>query len=275
MRYIAILCATLSILAAPPHGEVHLAIAEVTEEIREEPHNGELYFKRGRLYQVDGDFDNAMVDYLISEQLDTSLVIVNYYKATLCFEHGMMDRATSYINEFLDKLPGHPRGRFVRSLINIAMQQNRSALDDIKLAITLLDPLEPEHFLLAATAELKIDSSGHVRRALDWLEFGEKELGGFNVVLAERYIEIAREHQRYDLALYKADQVSKHFQRKEKWLLSKGQIFEAAGEPAQALLLYVQCLEEISDLPPKYKNTRSIMYLESEAIAGITRIEGE
>jgi hypothetical protein len=64
----------------------------------------------------------------------------------------------------------------------------------------------------------------------------------------------------------------KRFQRKEKWILFKAQILEDAGEIAQALILYSQCLEETSHLPPKYRNTRAIMYIESEAQLGVERL---
>jgi tetratricopeptide (TPR) repeat protein len=160
MRITGLLCFIMCLMASPPHGEVHLLIAEVTEQIRADPQNGELYFTRGRLYQVDGDFDNAMVDYLVALQLDTSLVMVPYFQSKLCFEHGMMDRAMVYIDQLLERFPQHAKGRYLRSLISIAMEHNRSALDDIRMAIVLLDPVEPEHFLLAANAELQIDSAG-------------------------------------------------------------------------------------------------------------------
>lgn len=273
MRFVLIVTMTvLSITVGQAHGDIHIAISEVTEQIRTDPNNGSLYLKRAQYYQIDGNFELAMVDYLVAEQLDSTLTVVKYHLATLCLDHNLLERGMFYINTFLDLHPDHPKGRYVRSLISIALDQNRPALDDLRIAISLLDNPEPSHFMLAAEAELQIPGPDQLQRALSWYTLGEEYLG-FNIVLSQMYAQTAAEHGAYDLALDKIDEIMRHFHRKEKWLLIKGEILESAGYRVEAYIHFARAVSEISDLPPKYRNTRAIMYIEQAAIAGIERLE--
>lgn len=252
------------------HGDIHIAIKQVTQEIKMAPDSAILYFNRGQLYKSDGDFENSKKDFEYAFSMDERLDRVDFELAKLYLEHGYLYDAHQHIDLFLEHYPKHGVARFTRSLILSAEEKNGAALDEMKMAISDMEAPESEHFLLAAQTELVIDSQ-RIDAALDWFQEGEKVLGR-SIVLAEKYIDLSMKYEQWDLAMSKVEEVLSYFPRKEKWLLKKAQIYTLSGQKELAKNFYVQTINTIQQLPRKFRNTPAMLYLMAEAIGGRDRI---
>ena len=252
------------------HGDIHLAIAEVTRQLATDPDNPELYFQRGQFYRQDGDFAHAKADFLKARQLEPDLVAADLELANLHLEHNQLDSAYRYIQRFMLAAPDHVSGRFTRSLILIAMDRTPEAMNDIATGIEMLREPRPAHFLLAARTTLLIDSS-RIDEAFGWLEYGEEILGP-SIVLTEKHIELATLTGAFDRALARIDQVLLDFPRAEKWEFKKADILEQMGAFDRARAHYERCLEAIRQLPPRHRYTRAMTGLAAAALSGRDRM---
>ena len=269
-RYIFILFFLSWEISGFAHGDIHIAIKQVTQEIQMAPDSAILYFNRGQLYKSDGDFEHSKLDFEYALELDESLDRVDFELAKLYLEHGDPNYALEHIDLFLKHYPKHGVARFTRSLILSAEEKNSAALDEMKIAISDMEAPESEHFLLAAQTELVIDSN-RIDEALGWFQEGEKILGR-SIVLAEKYIDKSMKYQKWELAMSKVEEVLSYFPRKEKWLLKKAQIYALSGQKELAKNFYVQTINTIQQLPQKFRNTPAMLYLMAEAIGGRDQI---
>ena len=246
------------------HGEIHVLIDEITMRISLEPENGALYFQRAQYYQQDGDFDRAFADFLLAQDLDSTLVTVEHLLAELCFEHHFPHMAKAYADRYLSRFPDDPLARFNRAAILLSLNKDTNAITDIQAAFHSLKTPQPKHYLMAARAELLADST-NFDGAMQWLNLGEGKLG-FNIVLIEKAIEMALQFQYYDYALSEVERVLEKMPRKEKWYLMKGEILEAMRYHDQADAAFRDCISTIEALPRRYRMTRAVLDLQARAI---------
>lgn len=265
---------TLYVLSALPtfaHGPVHESIIRLTKEIEAAPDSAQLYLQRGQFYQVDEDFDNAFSDYTQAKVLAPNLRIIDLQFAKLFAAYNYPISGLIYVNQYLTHQPQNLDGLMSRAAIYTQLGKDSLAVLDFEYAIAQAQHPVPEYYLDISKAVLAADST-NFEDAIKWLHKGEQTLG-FNIVLRSHSIDLALLQNDYEQAIGYVDQILEKMKRKEKWLLKKAEIYEAANLQKEAYATYINTLQSIKQLPRHIQATRTVTELQAKATLKTIELE--
>ena len=261
LRWIVFALVLVAPLLARAHGDLHDQITAVTDQIRQDPHNGMLFLKRGELYRVHGDWDAARADYDLVKEFAPEFAAVDFYRGRMMLEAGQPKAARHCLDRFLKSQPNHADALIARARVCMKLGEDVAAADDFTRAIACLPEPKPDYYLERAQA---LTSAGdlHMADALRGLDEGIKKLGPL-VVLQLRAIDLELLRKNYAGALERLERILAQSPRRETWLARKGDILEQAGRTQEAREAFAAALKDIESLPPKHRQTRTIVALES------------
>ncbi len=246
------------------HGDVHDRIVLLTQQISQSPTNASLYFNRAELYRIDGDFTNALTDLRRTAALDASLRRVDFCLGLVHFEANQPQAALPPLNRYLARPQKDQEAYTVRARVLAKLGQHQAATDDYATAIGF-GSANPELFIERAAA---FRSMGKPEEALRTLDMGIKRLGPL-VTFELPAIEVEVSMKRFDDALARIDAVSARLQRKETWLMRRGEVLRQAGREPEAAANYRDALAAIDRLPPSHRSTRATLELEGRIRAAL------
>jgi len=253
------------------HGPVHENIIRVTKEIKANPDSADLYIQRGQYYQVDDNFDKAFADYTKARELAPQLPIIDLQFAKLFAKYNYANSALIYINQYLNNQPKNLNGLMSRAAIYTQLSEDSLAVLDFEEGIAQAKNPIPEYYLDISKAVLAADST-NFDPAIKWLQKGEETIG-FNIVLRSYSIDLAVLQGDYNQAIIYVDEILKKMKRKEKWLVKKAEIYEAAKHPKEAYATYKEALQSIKQLPRHTRGTRSVTELQAKATLRTIELE--
>ena len=255
------ICVGLS-LPVHAHEGLHEQIAAITAKIKREPKNASLYLQRGELHRVHRDWMRAAADYDRAEHLQPTLQIVDLARGKMFFDSGKLQRAKLTLDRFLTRQPDHYEGLITRARVLAKLGAQADAAKDFTEALTLSTVPEPELYLERANVlAADVRQLGEAVRGLDE---GVNKLGPV-VTLQLAAIDLELRRKNYDGALVRLDQVAAQSQRKESWLVRRGEILKLAGRDEEARAAFNAALSAIELLPPAHRQSRSVSALELRA----------
>ena len=261
-----ILCVAFTVELARGHEGVDEHIVALTAKIKRDPKNATLYLQRGELYRVHRNWRRAAADYDRAARLQPSLIIVDLARGRMFFESGRFSRAKFVLDRFLRQRPSDAEGLTTRARVLAKLAARTEAVDDFTQAIALMQPPEPELFL--ERAEVLADDTRTIPEALRGLDEGIKRLGPL-VTLQLAAIDIELRGRNYDAALTRLDLIAAQSERKETWLVRRGEILKAAGRIEEARDAFNAALVAIDSLPPARRHNRVITALQLRARSGL------
>src|SRR5258705_1703565 len=89
------------------HGDLHLQIMQVTEQLAKDPRNAELYLKRGELHRSHQAWDEAQADYDRAISLDPGLTVIDFTRGRMFLEAGWLNSAKVSLDRFLRQHTNH------------------------------------------------------------------------------------------------------------------------------------------------------------------------
>jgi tetratricopeptide (TPR) repeat protein len=146
-----------------------------------------------------------------------------------------------------------------RARAHALLNDKRAAASDFTRAITLAPVGNPELYIERAEA---LGAAGAKEEAVRGLDDGIVRMGPL-VTLEIQAIDLDMSLKRYDSALKRIDAVMARLQRKESWLVRRGQVLKLAGREKESRAAYEAALAAVEQLPPAHRNTRATLQLES------------
>jgi len=259
--WLVAICVGLS-FAVDAHEGLHEQIAAITAKIKRDPKNASLYLQRGELHRLHRDWMRAAADYDRAEHLQPGLQIVDLARGKMLFDSGKLQRAKLTLDRFLSRQPGHYEGLITRARVLAKLGNRMDAAKDFTQALSLSSVSEPELYIERANV-----LAADVRRideALRGLDEGVNKLGPV-VTLQLAAIDLELRRKNFDGALVRLDQIAAQSQRKESWLVRRGEILKLAGRDEEARAAFNAALNAIESLPPAHRQSRSISALELRA----------
>ena len=223
--WLVAICIGLS-LPVQAHEGLHEQIAAITAKIKRDPKNASLYLQRGELHRLHRDWARAAADYDRAEHLQPSLMIVELARGKMFFDSGKLQRAKLTLDRFLFRQPDHYEGVITRARVLAKLGLPMDAAKDFTQALTLSTVPEPELYL--ERANLLAADVGQLGEVLRGLDEGINKLGPV-VTLQLAAIDLELRRKNYDGALVRLDQIAAQSQRKEAWLVRRGEILKLAG----------------------------------------------
>jgi len=252
-----VLCILLVPSLALAHEGLHEQIAAITAKIKRDPKNASLYLQRGELHRLHRDWVHAAADYDRAERLQPSLKIIEVARAQMFFDSGKLQRAKSTLDRFLAQQPGHYEALLTRARVLAKLDDRTNAARDFTAALAMSSIPEPELYLERANVQ-------PVDEALRGLDDGINKLGPV-VTLQIAAIELELRRKNYDGALARLDQITAQSERKEAWLVKRGEILKLAGRDDEARSAFNAALVAIEALPPAHRQSRAVTALELRA----------
>jgi len=246
---------------AVAHGPLHEQIATATAQVRREPQNARLYFKRAELHRHHGDFQAARADYEKALALDESLAETELGLGRILLAEEQPEKALEALHRYVALRPEDGEGLAARAE---ALEKTRNfalAARDLDRAIRIADKPAVELYLAAARAWRE---AGEPQIALASLKEASDRFGPL-VTVDLAGIELERRLALFDDALSRIDRILSQAPRKETWLVRKAEILREAGREQQAREALQHALRAIEALPVHLRNTRSMLELEKQA----------
>ena len=258
------ICLTLVPSFARAHEGLHEQIAAITARIKRDPKNAALYLQRGELYRLHREWARAAADYDRASRLQPSLAIVDLGRGKMLLESRRFQQAKFVLDRFLGKQPRHVEGLVTRARVLAKIGYRRDAANDFTEALTSAP--EPELYL--ERAKVLAGDERHIQEALRGLDEGIKQLGPL-VTLELAAIDLELREGNYDAALTRLDVITAQSERKETWLVRRGEILKSAGRHEEARKAFSAALVAIESLPPTHRQSRAMTALQLRARSGL------
>ena len=258
------ICIVLLPSLAHAHEGLHEQIAAITAKIRRDPKNASLYLQRGELHRLHRDWARAAADYDRAEQFQPSLESVDLARGKLLFDSGKLQRAKRTLDRFLSRQPGSYEGLITRARVLAKLRFRSEAVADFTEA--LAQAADPELYIERSRV-LAADEQ-RISEALSGLDEGIAKLGPL-VTLQLAAIDLELRRKNFDNALGRLDQIAAQSERKEEWLVRRGEILKLAGRDEDARAAFNAALLAIESLPATHRHRRSVAALEVRARSGL------
>src|SRR5688500_12850605 len=217
------------------HGDDQILIDALTEELAKAP-DADLFIRRGELFRHHQEWSKAGKDLEAAARLDPKLDVVDFFRARLFLEAGDPAQAQSFIDRYVEKVPGEAEGWFLRGDVLAALGKHDAGAVEYAEGIRRAPHPRPEHYLRRAkflAAAPKADPA-HVLAALDE---GIGKLGPV-ISLLEHAITLELERKNYDAALARIAKAMEHSPRRESWLVRQGDVLLKSGRTTEAVAAY-------------------------------------
>jgi tetratricopeptide (TPR) repeat protein len=242
------------------HEGLHEQIAAVTAKIKRDPRNSLLYLQRGELYRLHRDWSRAAADYDRAERLQPGLKTIDLARGKMLLESGRFQRAKFVLDRFLKQQPDHYEGLVTRARVLAKMGARTEAVKDFTKAVAM----SPEPELYLERAQVIAPDENGVDAALSGLDEGVKMLGPL-VTLQLAAIDLELRCKNYDGALSRLELIAAQSERKEAWLVRRGEILQLAGREEEARAAFNAALVAIESLPASHRQSRAVTALQLRA----------
>jgi predicted Zn-dependent protease len=242
------------------HEGLHEQIAAITAKIKRDPKNASLYLQRGELHRLHCDWSRAATDYNRAARLQPGLTIVDLARGKMLFESGRLQRSKLVLDRFLSQQPNHFEGLTTRARVLAKLGSTADAIKDFTGAIAQ----SPEPELYLERAETTVRDGKRLDEALSGLDEGIKRLGPI-VTLQLPAIELELRRQNYEGALSRLDLIAAQSERKETWLVRRGEILRLTGRDEEARAAFNAALVAIESLPPWRRQSKAVTALQVRA----------
>jgi len=258
------ICLTLLATFAQAHEGLHEQIVAITAKIKRDPKNASLYLQRGELHRLHRDWSRAAADYDRAERLQPSLTIIDLARGKMLFESRKLQQAKVVLDRFLRQQPGHVEGLI--TLARVLAKTGACLLAAQNFTQALNRVPEPELYL--ERAQVLAEDEHYIEEALRGLDEGINRLGPL-VTLQLSAIDLELRLKNFDAALIRLELITAQSERKEMWLVRRGEILKAAGRTQEARTAFNAALIAIESLPPERRQNRAVTALQVRARAAL------
>ncbi|MCI0339070.1 MAG: tetratricopeptide repeat protein [Acidobacteria bacterium] len=250
-------------LPAIAHEPLSERIVKLSEQIKKDPNNPNLYLKRGELHRLSRDWQAAQDDYDRAQKLNPQLTEVEFCRGRMWLEAGNPEWAKNALDRFLKLNPDRYDALLMRARAFEKMKDFRASTADYTRAIGLVPRAKPDHYIERARVQV---AAGLMDEALQGLDEAILKLDQV-VTLQLEAIEIELKRGNWDAALARLDKIAARSERKETLLARRGEILMKAGRKDEARHAFTAALVSIELLPPRLRQTKAMGDLEEKVQA--------
>ncbi len=230
--------------SAQAHGELLIRIAGVTRQLATNA-TPQLYLQRGELYREDRNWEAAAADLDQVARLDPKLVDVDFCRAKLLVDEGQLEAAGRMYDKAIQRAPTNGLAFIGRARLLVRLGQRKAALSDFEKGISLIPEPEAEVYLDWAQT---LAAEGQGTNALRRLDQGINKFGPTNT-LQVYGVTLELQQGNTNAALARLETIIQGADRKERWLMQRGDIQTAAGRLTEAKQSYEAALAAMKLLP--------------------------
>lgn len=240
--------------AAPAHDGLHEQILAVTEQIKKDPRNPALYLKRAELYRLHAEWKNSENDFARAEKLDRNLTVVQLGRGKLWFDAKQFGKAKLALEKYLAREPQSFEGVLTMARVCVRLRQTRAAVKYFSEAIELAPQDSAEIYLERAEA---LAAASRLTESLSGLDEGLKQFPNL-VTLQTAAIDLEVRRRNYEAALARLAKLTGSAERKESYLLRRGEILIRAKRPCEARQSLLEAKAGFESFSSFRRNVRAV-----------------
>jgi tetratricopeptide (TPR) repeat protein len=268
-RLLAVCVLVFCARTARPHPDTPRRLEEVARELEARPGAPDLLYRRGCLL-LDEEYANypqALQD-LTAALADPAITDARLFRATALLRLGDLARALTDLDAHVAASPGDVRGYERRFEARLGAGRRRDARADLEAALRV----QPRADLYSRLAALH-EQDGSVPRAIQAYEDGIAALGR-PLELMVALVELAVRAKAHGKALEWLAVLEGAGGRRERWILARAEVLEAAGRKDDAQAAYLEVLRLLESRSAAGGFLSQPMRLEqAQALAGLGRGE--
>jgi len=237
----------------PAHGPDHAFIIVLTEELGRRPGDAGLLAQRGERYRSHGDLPAARADLEAALAARPSLQPARLRLALVARDQDHLDEALALLDTALAAESTNLLARATRAEVRLRAGRATEAIADFDRVLAESTQPRPELYLARARAILTADTNA-LPQALAGINDGLQRLGSVPS-LQLLALDLEERSGQIDPALQRLDSLMAGMERKERWLLRRGDILRNAQRPAEAKESYRRALQSLDALPERLRRT--------------------
>lgn len=247
------------------HEDLEIQIARTTKQIEREPGRAILYFRRAELHRLHEDWPAAREDLARAAARDPELAAVDLALGRVCNLSGDPQAARTALDRFVARRPDHAEGRIERARARASLGDRSGAAEDYTAAIARMDEPWAQNYLERSEV---LRTDGKIDEAIPGLEEGVRRIGPA-LPLQLALLDLELEAGRIDAALKRLEGIAASSERKDLWLVRRGEILRRAGRDDDARKSFQAAVAAIDALPPSRRKTKFTQDLELRARNGL------
>jgi len=236
------------------HDGLHEQIIAVTEEIKKDPQNAALYLKRAELYRLHEEWQNSERDFARAEKIDGKLAVIDLGRGKLWLDARQYSKARRALEKFLKIEPQSFEGVITLARVCVKLRRTNAAVGYFSEAIRLAPKDSAEIYLERAETFI---AAGKLPEALQGLDEGLRQFPNL-VTLETAAIDLEIKRRNYDAALLRLDRLAATMERRESFLLRRGEILLIAKRRCEARKSLLEAQAIYNSLTSFRKNVRAV-----------------
>lgn len=243
------------------HGAYHEELQRTDEQIAEHPNDGELWFHRGWVNFLHGEWQTSLTDLEKADRLAPGKFATDWIRGQALLTGGKLEAAKTVLDEFLAQHPTHGGAYLSRARVLAKMELWTGALSDFRAALTHTKNAEPDLYIEIADA---LAQQQQTDEAVQVLASGIQQLGNTpGLVLKALDLELAT--RRYDAALTRIAAMQSTAPRPEPWMARRAAVLAQAGRIAESRAAWLALQTHLSALPNLQRGSHAMSVLADEA----------
>ncbi len=244
------------------HGDLHQRIQILTNKIKIDNKDPELFLKRAELYRQHQEWSSAIKDFKKVRELNPQHPLLSYLFGKLLIEANKPIEAKKELDQFIKLNPNHGPAFLYRARTWVKLKNKQEAEKDYNQAIHFFSPPEPDLYLERANIVFSMGKPFQ-EKALQGLDEGIKTIGPI-VTLINQAINFEREIGKYKQAIKRIELLPEKLKSHPFWLNIKGDILIEAGKNEEAKQTFYLALKKIKSFSARRQQTRATKKLEEE-----------
>jgi len=243
------------------HGAYHEELQRTDELIAASPDNAELWFHRGYLNFLHGDWRQSLLDVEQAERLAPGKHPVGLVRGQALMAGDQFEAARAVLDEFVRSHPEVSEGYAARARVLLKLAKPDEAVADFEAALAKLTHPEPDLYVETADAMI---AQKHPENAVRVLQAGMRKLGEIPS-LALKALELESALGLYDAALSRVAAMQKTAPRPEPWMARRADLLTQAGRTEEARAAWTALRDRIAGLPNLERGSHAMSVLAERA----------
>ena len=243
-----------------PHGDLHLRIREITQQINANPNDMELRMKRGELYLQHEEFAKAKEDFstCIRNGFDSERVLTGI--STSYMQLMLIDSALYYVDLILINAPEDLSVLELKANILIKGNKHCDAGDLYKKVVTEANNPSPLLYIQASSAYSLCNEPGSNSNRIEVLKDGLFKIPG-NSVLQKELVHIYSLEKKYDEAILLQTEIINQSSFKARAFYERATLYQQTNQSELAIADLNSAQYYLTNIPDRKKEVESIILL--------------
>lgn len=242
------------------HGDLTKRIESLSKKISETPHDSELYFDRGFLYQQHLDFEEALKDYFQAEKLGLNTKLLQFRKAEAFYLKDELHNALTTVIYCLKFDAIDVKTKKLHAQILISLGRLQEAMNSYDFVINNTIDIRPEDIIEYSNLILTINPNDY-NHAIEAIDLGLKKLGQHTFSLQLKKLDYYKHNNQEDLAIEQYNYFILNNNRKEFWYYKKSEYLFQINKTKEAKIALIQSRLAIQLLEKRFQEMKSIKNL--------------